>query len=169
MNALKGSCHCGNIEFTLLTQLGEEDLVRRRCGCSMCRRHGASWISEPEAHLELRYRDAAQLSVYQFGHRTSRWILCARCGVLAAALCQIEGRLRAVVRSQAMVDHVFPREAATDFEDESVERRMARRARTWIGSVTIAPPLSLELGSAPAGATAPFFRTETTSLDTTRR
>lgn len=147
MNTLKGSCHCGNVEFTLLTQLNEHSIVRRRCGCSMCRRHGASWISDPDARLELRYQDESRLSVYQFGHATSRWIVCARCGVLTVALCEVEGRLRAVVRSQAMVDHVFSTpEVATDFEHESVEQRLARRAKTWIGSVAISPPLNLAFG-----------------------
>jgi hypothetical protein len=147
MNALKGSCHCGNVEFTLLTQESEQSLAPRRCGCSMCRRHGASWISDPEARLELRYRDRSHLSVYQFGHATSRWMVCARCGVLTAAICRIDGRLRAVVRSQAMIDHVFSAsELPTDFEGESVENRLARRARTWIGSVTIHPALDLDFG-----------------------
>jgi hypothetical protein len=147
MNALRGSCHCGNIEFTLLTQQSEQSLVPRRCGCTMCRRHGATWVSDPDARLELRCRDEARVSVYQFGHKTSRWIVCAQCGVLTAAISKIEGRLRAVVRSQSMVDHRFSAsEAAMDFEDESVESRLARRARTWIGSVTISPPLQLNFG-----------------------
>jgi hypothetical protein len=147
MNALKGSCHCGNVEFTLLTEQSERSLVPRRCGCSMCRRHGASWISDPDAQLELRYRDESRLSVYQFGHATSRWIVCARCGVLTAAICTVDGRLRAVVRSQSMVDHHFSApEQATDFEGESIESRLERRARTWIGSVTLSPPLDLHFG-----------------------
>lgn len=148
MNALQGSCHCGNLEFTLLTRHSEQTLVPRRCGCSMCRRHGASWVSDADARLELRYRDRSLLSVYRFGHATSRWIVCARCGVLTAAICKLEGRLRAVVRSQSMVDHRFTAPGlATDFEDESIDGRLARRARTWIGSVTLTPPLDLDFGS----------------------
>jgi hypothetical protein len=81
------------------------------------------------------------------GHAASRWIVCARCGVLTAAICQVDGRLRAVVRSQSMIDHPFSApELATHFEDESIESRLARRARTWIGSVTRSPPLDLHLG-----------------------
>lgn len=146
MNALQGSCHCGNVEFTLRTQQSEQSLVPRRCACSMCRRHGATWVSDPDARLELRCRDETQLSLYQFGQRTSHWIVCAQCGVLTAVISRIEGRLRAVVRSQSMLDHRFSApELATDFDDESVERRLARRARTWIGSVTMSPPLELRL------------------------
>ena len=144
MNALRGSCHCGNVEFTLLTQQSEQSLVPRRCGCTMCRRHGATWVSDPEARLELSCRDPERVGVYQFGQRTSHWIVCARCGVLTAVISKIDGRLRAVVRSQSMVDHHFSSpDVATDFDDEAVEDRLARRARTWIGSVTIAPPLQL--------------------------
>jgi hypothetical protein len=142
VNTLRGSCHCGNVEFTLLTPQSEQSLVPRRCGCTMCRRHGASWVSDPQARLELSCRDPAFVSVYQFGQRTSHWVVCARCGVLTAAISEIEGRLRAVVRSQSMVDHHFcAPEVATDFDDEAVESRLARRARTWIGSVTISPAL----------------------------
>jgi hypothetical protein len=113
----------------------------------MCRRHGASWVSDPDARLDLRCRDASHVSVYQFGQRTSHWILCAQCGVLTAVISEIEGRLRAVVRSQSMIDHRFSApEVATDFEEESIEARLARRARTWIGSVTISPPLLFDTG-----------------------
>jgi hypothetical protein len=142
MNELRGSCHCGNVEFTLFTEKSADELVPRRCSCSMCRRHGASYISDPAARLALRYRDQSLLSVYGLGHRTSQWIICSRCGVLTAVLCEIEGRLRAVVRVQSMVAHAFlAPEIPTDFEAESVADRLGRRTRTWIGTVDVSPPL----------------------------
>jgi hypothetical protein len=142
MNQLKGSCHCGNIEFTLYTEKSVDALVPRKCSCSMCRRHGASYVSDPDARLALRYRDRSLLSIYKFGHGTSQWIICARCGVLTAVLCEIEGRLRAVARVQSMVEHSFTAPAMPmDFESESVPERLARRARTWIGTVELSPPL----------------------------
>src|SRR5262249_17101663 len=108
MNELRGSCHCGNVEFTLFTEKSADDL-----------------------------------STYRFGHGTAQWIICSKCGVLTAVLCEIEGRLRAVVRVQSMVEHVFlTPEVLTDFESESVAERLARRARTWIGTVNVSPPLA---------------------------
>lgn len=81
---------------------------------------------------------------YQFGQKTSRWIVCAQCGVLTVVISNVEGRLRAVVRSQSMIGHHFcAPEVATDFENESVENRLARRASTWIGSVTMSASLQL--------------------------
>lgn len=67
---------------------------------------------------------------------------------LDPAVSRIDGRLRAVVRTQSMVDHRFTAPGlATDFDDEAVESRLARRGRTWIGSVTMSPPLELHFGA----------------------
>jgi hypothetical protein len=142
MHELRGSCHCGNVEFTLVTNKEVDGFVPRRCSCSMCRRHGASYISDPEARLAMRYRDGSQLSLYRLGHQTAQWVICSRCGVLTAVLCEIEGRLRAVVRVQSMVEHSFSQpEVVTNFESETIEERLRRRARSWIGTVTVSPPL----------------------------
>jgi len=142
MHDLRGGCHCGNVEFTLSTEKSTDDFVPRRCSCSMCRRHGASYISDPDGRLVLRYRDPSLLSLYRFGHGTAHWIICSRCGVLTAVLCEIDDRLRAVIRVQSMVEHAFlASEMPTDFEGESVAERLARRARTWIGTVEVSPPL----------------------------
>jgi hypothetical protein len=142
MHELRGSCHCGNVAFTLFTEKSTDDLVPRRCSCSMCRRHGGSYVSDPDGRLVLRYRDPTLLTSYRFGHGTARWIICAKCGVLTAVLCEIDGRLRAVVRVQSMLEHTFlSSETPTDFEEESVAERLARRARTWIGTVDVSPPL----------------------------
>ena len=151
MHELRGSCHCGNVAFTLFTEKSADDLVPRRCSCSMCRRHGASYISDPGARLMLRYRDPSLLSVYRLGHGTAQWIICSRCGVLTVVLCEIDDRLRAVVRVQSMAGHAFPVEVPTDFEAESVAERLERRARTWIGTVEVSPPLP----ESRAGAIAP--------------
>jgi hypothetical protein len=142
MNELRGSCHCGTVDFTLFTEKSADDFVPRRCSCSMCRRHGASYISDPGACLALRYRDPSLLSLYRFGHGTAQWIICSRCGVLTAVLCEIDNRLRAVVRMQSMVGHAFlAPETPTDFDAESVAERLDRRARTWISAVEVSPPL----------------------------
>jgi hypothetical protein len=80
--------------------------------------------------------------MYRFGHGTGQWIICSRCGVLTAVLCEIDDRLRAVVRVQSMVEHAFlAPETPTDFDAESVAERLNRRARTWIGAVEATPPL----------------------------
>ena len=124
MNELRGSCHCGNVEFALFTGKSAE-LVPRRCSCSMCRRHGASYISDPGARLALRYRDRSSLSTYRFGHGTAQWIICSKCGVLTAVLCEIEGRLHAVVRVQSMVERPSRRQKITHSKQKAVFAHLA--------------------------------------------
>ena len=151
MHDLRGSFHCGNVEFTRFTEKRSDELVPRRCSCTMCRRHGASYISDPGARLTLRYRDPSLLSVYRFGHGTAQWVICSRCGVLTAVLSEIDNRLRAVVRAQSMLEHSFAAtETPTDFDGESVAERLERRARTWIGTVEVCPPLPQSAAAAAA-------------------
>ena len=57
--------------------------------------------------------------------------------MLTAVICEIGGRLRAVIRVQSITTNFHPRpEIVTNFDAETVEERLGRRARTWIGSVT---------------------------------
>ena len=72
--------------------------------------------------------------------------------MLTAVLCEIDDRLRAVVTVQSMVEHTLRApETPTDFEAESVAERLERRARTWIDTVEVSPPLR----RLQAGAVAP--------------
>jgi hypothetical protein len=97
----------------------------------------------PEARLTLRYRDGSKLSLYRFGHGTAQWVICSRCGVLTAVICEIDGRLRAVIRVQSITANFHPQpEIVTNFDVETVEGRLGRRARTWIGTVTASPALA---------------------------
>lgn len=33
---LRGGCHCGNIRFTFITAMSDDDLPRRECQCGFC-------------------------------------------------------------------------------------------------------------------------------------
>lgn len=132
---LSGACHCGNIRMDLHTQKKADELVPRECSCSFCRKHQASWISDPEGSVHIRYVDAKRVSPYRFGTKTADFIVCAYCGVLMVTTCEIEGRLRAVLNIRAMADVAFAPPVTTDFDGEDVQSRLARRARNWTGSV----------------------------------
>jgi hypothetical protein len=106
-NTLKGSCHCGNVAFALHTNKEASDFTPRICQCSLCKKHEASWISDPEGEAKLLYADRDNVSAYRFGTATSDFIICKKCGVLTAALCEIDGITRAVHNIRSMLDHVF--------------------------------------------------------------
>lgn len=137
-NIFNGSCHCGNVQLSLETEKSLDALVPRECGCSLCKRHGATWISDPAGHLELRYGDPGAVNAYQFGHKTSDFIICKNCGVLLAALCDVDGTTKAVINTKSMLDCIFPTMAQPmDFDGESVDGRLDRRAKNWTGQVTV--------------------------------
>lgn len=138
VNSLSGNCHCGNINFTFDTNKDIKELVPRVCQCTLCRRHGARYISDPEGQVKLHFKDRKVVSYYRFGHGTSDFIICRNCGVLVMALCDIEGRTRAVINIKSMLDYSFPTVPInTNFDAETVEERLARRARNWTGHVTV--------------------------------
>ncbi len=129
----EGRCHCGNIAVTFETAQDPARIQPRTCGCTFCRRHGATWTTDPAGSLEIRVRDPALLSRYRFALRTSEFFLCRECGVHVAAVCDIDGATYASLNANVLED----RDAFTqppkpvDYEDEDVARRMARRRRSW--------------------------------------
>jgi len=137
-NTLKGSCHCGNVSFTLHTDKDVGDFVPRTCQCSLCKKHDASWISDPEGEADVHYANKDDVNPYRFGTGTSDFIICKKCGVLTVALCELESTTRAVLNVKSMLDHKFTKEAIlTNFDGETVEARLARRTRNWTGKVTV--------------------------------
>jgi hypothetical protein len=136
MTKLSGTCHCGNITFDLHTGRQAREFVPRECSCGLCRKHRASWISDPEGKAHVHYKDRNLVSSYRFGHKTADFVICARCGVLMIAHCEIDGRTRAVLNIHAMPEGMFTTlPMTTDFDEEDVPARLARRAKNWTGNV----------------------------------
>ncbi|HYD63578.1 MAG TPA: GFA family protein [Noviherbaspirillum sp.] len=74
---LKGSCHCGAVQFEVRTAL----TPATRCNCSLCRRKGAL-MSPPFEAGELKIlRGEADLTLYQFNTRTAKHFFCKHCGI----------------------------------------------------------------------------------------
>ncbi|MEZ5919002.1 MAG: hypothetical protein R3D66_03510 [Alphaproteobacteria bacterium] len=114
----------------------------------MCKKHDASWISDPDGEAILSYKNKDNVSFYRFGHSTSDFIVCKICGVLTIAICEIDGRTRAVLNIKSMSDEKFTAEPVmTNFDDETVESRLERRSRNWTGNVVFSNCDALNSGS----------------------
>ncbi len=137
-NKYIGNCHCGNIKFVFTSAKNETEFTPRTCSCSFCRRHGASYISDPEGRLELQIGNHDDVSFYQFGHKTCEFIICGKCGVDMMAISEIENKKYAVINIKTMLDHKFSTPGVnTLFDGETIEERLERRAQNWIGQVII--------------------------------
>lgn len=136
---IHGKCHCGNIVIEMDWTGDWPEVPARACGCSFCIKHGAVWTAHPDARLAVIIHDAALASKYAFGTRTAVFHVCAQCGGVPLATSEIGDSLYAVVNVNTLegLDQSRLRKAAVDFDDESLESRLARRKRNWISHVRI--------------------------------
>lgn len=135
---IRGGCHCGNLTFELDWAGDVARIPARACDCTFCVRHGGVWTSQAGSRLAVKIADDALVSRYEFGTRTATFHVCARCGVPPLVTSTIDGRVYAVVNVNCFegVDPARLDRAPASFEGETVESRLARRKRGWIGEVT---------------------------------
>jgi len=136
-NEFDGSCHCGNIGYRLLTGRKADELPLRRCGCSFCRRVGARYTSDPQGELHIRILDPAAVSRYRFASEVVEFLVCARCGCMPVALCQIDGGTYAVINANTLNTPLDGDADLVDFSAGTPQEGKARRRRNWIGRVTV--------------------------------
>jgi hypothetical protein len=137
MREIYGACHCGDVSYVLEWPV-EGAPPLRTCDCSFCVKHGGLYTSHPNAALRVTLHGADALSRYEFGHRTAQFCACRRCGVFLFAISPIDGRDRAVLNARTLADFKGPATVPVNsFDGESVDGRLGRRGRNWIGKVTI--------------------------------
>jgi hypothetical protein len=101
--------------------------------------HGGTYTSNREACLQAVVNDPACLSEYRFGTQTAVFYVCSRCGGVPFVTSLIQDRLYAVVNVNTFrgIDRSRFKRSVTDFDGETTESRLERRARTWIPNVTV--------------------------------
>jgi hypothetical protein len=134
---IHGSCHCGNIAFTLTWEPAPLEVPARACSCSFCSKHGGVWTSNPNGSLSVNVKEPALVSKYAFGTRTAEFHVCSRCGIVPLVTSEIDNHAYAVVSVNAFegVDPSLLRSVAANFDGESEAVRLARRKRNWIPNV----------------------------------
>ncbi len=132
-----GGCHCGNLRVRLLLSHPPGESPLRSCTCSFCRAHATRTVSDTAGLFEAGADDWGLVERYRFGSRTADYIICRRCGVYIAAVCETSAGLRAVVNVNSLEDRALFTQApaAPDYEGESTEARLARRAVNWMPAV----------------------------------
>ncbi len=132
-----GGCACGAVSYQLHCNLALADLAPRACQCEFCRPRGARYISVPDGCLEVRVQDRRFLYAHAFGTFTADFMHCARCNDLVYVSCEIEGRALALAVQQSLHGEVFAAAAPADYDDESLDERLARRADNWIPELVV--------------------------------
>ncbi|WP_299401946.1 hypothetical protein [uncultured Roseobacter sp.] len=107
-----GCCHCGAIRIELETSRAPQDHVLGACQCSFCRKHNTRAFSDPSAAVVITAENPHALQLYEFGLKTSKQVICNRCGVYVAMIL-IEGeRVFSVLNIDTLDDRaLFKRES----------------------------------------------------------
>ncbi len=136
---ISGSCHCGNITFSLDWRPEPAEIPARACSCSFCLKHGGLWTSCPTGSLRITIRQPGLVSRYSFGTRTAEFQVCSSCGVVPVVTSRIDGRLYAVVSVNAFqnIDPALLKRVAATYDGESESARLARRKLNWIADVEV--------------------------------
>jgi hypothetical protein len=132
-----GGCHCGNIHVRLRLSKPPQDSPVRACACAFCRAHQTRTVADPAGLFELSADDWSLVERYRFGSRTADYVVCRRCGVYVAAVCETSAGTRAVVNTNCLVDRAAFSQvpSVTDYDGETTEERLSRRAVRWMPAV----------------------------------
>lgn len=129
----QGGCHCKAIRVELQTRRNPEEQILGACQCAFCRKHNVRAFSDPAARVTITVTEPAALQLYEFGLRTSRQVLCNRCGVYVAMVLREGDKAFCVLNIDTLdaralfVQPAMPR----DYDNESREERIARRKSRW--------------------------------------
>jgi hypothetical protein len=135
---ITGGCHCGNIRYEFLSDMEFNELPVRICECSYCTKHGNRYTSDPGGRLEVTIKRSDETADYHFGSKTTGSVFCTNCGVLPFMKLKTDGDLYAIININTS-DQPFDMSKAQrfDYSFESVQDRVARRKKSWIGKVVI--------------------------------
>lgn len=127
---LRGRCHCGNLTLQFQPARPVAELGARACTCTFCAPRRARWTADPQGRVEIAISCAADLNRYRFGTGTAEFLICRRCGFVLAVLG--DDSPRAVINIDVLDRAAEFRDATSvDFDAESLDARLARRARSW--------------------------------------
>jgi hypothetical protein len=135
---VNGACHCGNIVLRIELTRPPDAYNPRACDCDFCRKHGASYVSDPQGSLLVQIADDREIVMYRQGSGIAECLVCGICGVLAGACYRGEGQMYGVVNAKAVdAATAFGAEQAASPKQLSDSEKEDRWKRLWFPAVTI--------------------------------
>jgi hypothetical protein len=109
----------------------------RACSCSFCRAHQTRTVADSAGLFEVAANDWQMVEPYRFGSGTADYLVCRRCGVYVGAIFETTAGLRAVVNVNCLADRALFTQvpSAPDYDGETNDARLARRAINWMPAV----------------------------------
>lgn len=144
MFPVKGSCYCANIVVDLNLSNPPESYNPRACDCYFCRKHGASYLSDPAGTLCISVKDMQALGNYrQGGDGIASFLHCLTCGVLIGVMYQNEadGKTFGAINSLIIDESThFGAPVSASPKKLSNDEKIKRWKEVWFSNVTITAP-----------------------------
>lgn len=133
-----GSCHCGNIALEMEITGEPLSFNPRSCDCDFCRKHVASYVSDPRGKLVIVVKDKNNLGKYRQGSVIADFLICRICGVLVGVCYQEPGQMYAAVNSMAF-ENVAGFGAAITVSPKKLndQEKIQRWKKIWFSDVRI--------------------------------
>ncbi|WP_298969293.1 hypothetical protein [uncultured Roseobacter sp.] len=137
-----GSCHCGAIRIELETSRAPQDQVLGACQCSFCRKHNTRAFSDPSAKVVITADNPHAVQLYEFGLKTSKQVICNRCGVYVAMILIDGERVFSVLNIDTLDDRALFTQSveARVYDSESATERIERRRKRWTPTTLVGWP-----------------------------
>lgn len=139
-----GQCHCQKIKLQVKLSRPAPDYQPRKCDCSFCVKHGASYISDARGSFELQLESPDVLKKYrQHEKGLAEFLLCHECGVLYRnSLGQTYGAVNAGIFANGTFG------ASVDVSPQllSDEQKTARWQQVWFSDVRFVSEASPQEG-----------------------
>ncbi len=140
MTAMRGGCHCGNVQFEFTLARAPDTYNPRACDCEFCTKHAAAYVSDPSGSLSLRIKDETRVSRYRQGSGQAEFLVCADCGVLVAVLHGSGPGLRGAVNAKAVEGTIkFGPEQTVSPKKLAPSEKAQRWREVWFSKVSIGP------------------------------
>ncbi len=133
-----GGCHCGNIQLEFQSTRSLSEFRPRTCDCSFCSKHGAAYVSDPKGKLIITIQDRRELNSYRQGSASAEFLICKKCGVLAAVVYSEDERLYATLNGKVIATReVFGQEVPVSPWELAIDEKRARWKQVWFADVSI--------------------------------
>lgn len=137
-HTLNGGCHCGNIRVEVSLADVPAASHPRVCDCDFCRKHDASYISDPQGALRIDIADERELGRYRQGDGIADFLICRHCGVLVAVSYQENGEIYATVNRKTLDGASrFGEETAVSPKLLSGAKKTERWKQNWFRKVIV--------------------------------
>jgi len=132
-----GGCHCGNIIFKMEIPKPLESYISRTCDCEFCKKHSASYISDPSGKLIFTINEQSKLNKYHQGSGIVDFLVCNNCGVLIGGCYEENGILFSAVNIKAVASTSIGNETIVSPKNLDDKDKIQRWKKLWFSKVEL--------------------------------